>query len=636
MSRIAGLVSAHPQESAVLTREALLPGLPGIAQRISQAGRAAFGWKGWSEDACNTHVFADGSMLVAIDGVVLNAAMVRRSVAAPDGDAALVAALYRKHGFEDTLAALDGDLAVAVYDQGTGILWLGRDRFGVKPMYYTKRLPEGRIAFASQPAALLRLQGLSSAPNKGFVARFAGSHYRTFDNLPEESPYESIAQLPAGHVVALSCGDSGSARAYWSLTDRSDFEEDEEVLAERYRELLVNAVGRRTAHAERPIFSLSGGLDSSSVLCSAAHLAGQKQPAVSCVYTDATYDERDEIADVVREQVSRWYALEIPNRIDLVDSVRHLVSIHGEPVATATWLSHHLLAQHVQASGFKTLFGGLGGDELNAGEYEYFPMHFADLAASGMTRALEDNVAGWTRHHDHPIFRKSPEIAAGMVARLTDPAIPGRCLPDWPRLRRYSDCVNPEFYDLARFVPTMDAPFGSYLKNRTFQDMFRETLPCCLRAEDRQCAAAGIAHFAPFLDRELVEFMYRVPGTLKIRDGITKHLLRRATAGILPDRTRLRIKKTGWNAPAHVWFDRRALDALRDLVGSVAVRKHGIYDLQRVEDTIADHIRIVESGVAQENHMMFLWQALNLCIWLHGLDRPAGLAAGGMERLESR
>ena len=132
-------------------------------------------------------------------------------------------------------------------------------------------------------------------------------------------------------------------------------------------------------------------------------------------------------------------------------------------------------------------------------------------------------------------------------------------------------------------MPAMDQPFRTYLKNRTYQDLFRETAPCCLRAEDRQTAAFGLEHFDPFLDHRLLELMFRVPGKMKIRDGVTKILLRRAMQGILPEETRTRIKKSGWNAPAHVWFSGSNAARLRDLVASRAFRERGIYDVEEVE-----------------------------------------------------
>ena len=117
----------------------------------------------------------------------------------------------------------------------------------------------------------------------------------------------------------------------------------------------------------------------------------------------------------------------------------------------------------------------------------------------------------------------------------------------------------------------MPHPFTSYLKNRCYQDIFFETAPCCLRAEDRHGGAFGLDRFDPFFDHRLVEFMFQVPGRHEDSvDGVTKTLLRQAMTGVLPEETRTRVKKTGWNAPAHVWFAGKGADQVRDLIGSRA------------------------------------------------------------------
>ena len=185
----------------------------------------------------------------------------------------------------------------------------------------------------------------------------------------------------------------------------------ESDVAEQYRALLLDAVAKRVRVSSRPAFTLSGGLDSSSVLCCADEITNQKQHAVSSVYRDPTFDERNEIADVAASRHGRWSAVEIPDDLALLDEVQKLVRLHDEPVATATWLSHELIAEQVAGQGYTALFGGLGGDELNAGEYEYFPFFFADLKLAGRLAELEAEIAAWSRLHDHPIYRKDRQIA---------------------------------------------------------------------------------------------------------------------------------------------------------------------------------------------------------------------------------
>jgi asparagine synthase (glutamine-hydrolysing) len=301
---------------------------------------------------------------------------------------------------------------------------------------------------------------------------------------------------------------------------------------------------------------------------------------------------------------------------NILETIRQMVRIHEEPVATATWLSHYQVCRQAAQDGISDLITGLGGDELNAGEYEHFLFFFADLHRFGKKSALQKEIRGWQRYHNHPIYRKNRTIAMGLIRNRTDSAIPGSVRPDAKLFSRYRGCINSEIFDLSLFHPVLDRIFQDSLKNRCYQDIFRETAPCCLRAQDRHGWAFGLPHHNPFYESELVEFMFRVPGVMKIRGGVTKHLLRQAMRGILPESTRTRIKKTGWNAPAHLWFSGKNASVLKEMIRSRKVRSIGIYNVPEVDKVIDEHQAILNSGRLQENHMMFLWQTANLCIWL--------------------
>ena len=564
-----------------------------------------FGWCGqWSPN-----IVEQGDLIVTLDGHIYNG----REFGQPyDSDAQLVGDLYRRYGFQGTVERLNGDFAISLHDRATQTTWLARDRFGVKPLYYANGSTS--FAFSSRPRALLTLPYVTNTVNQAFIARFAGSHYRYFDNAPHESPYRDIAQLPAAHLLCIKDAEVTTIR-YWSIQDLTDLETPVAELAIDYRDLLLDAVAVRLKAARHPVFSLSGGMDSSSVLASAVKLTGQRQQAISTVYEDSTYDESDDIQSMLETHVSEWHPVNIgtPNVIDLIQK---MVRDHDEPVATATWLAHYVMCQSVTTHGFDSLFGGLGGDELNAGEYEYFTFFFADLHHKKQMQSLREEVSFWEYHHDHPIFKKNFGAMERNLRKLTEPAHPGRCLPDLERLHRYDEAISKEFYDLSNFEPVMDHPFSSYLKNRTYQDLTRETLPCCLRAEDRQTSAFGLDHFLPFLDYRLVEFMFRIPNALKIHHGVTKVLLREALTDILPTDTRQRIKKTGWNAPAHLWLSGQGRDLVLDLGNSQRFKERGLYNITKVQMLINEHDELVNAGNREDNHMMFLWQLVNLELWL--------------------
>ena len=610
MSRITGFLSFSDPRLA-RRRCGQMAGIfstTGWSSPCEEIGSAALAWCG----STRPNLTRVGDVIAIVDGSFLNLDEFRTLGVRPDAPPAeWLIVLYRAYGFEKALERVVGDYALALYDVGTGQLWLARDRVGHRPLYYAET-PSG-IAFASRPGSLLVIQEVPVEPNRRFVSVFAGSHYRYIDNVPDESPYAGIRQVPAATVVCFTNGAKRTSR-YWQLIEQPEFRESEQELAVQYQELLMEAVRRRLALCSKPAFTLSGGMDSSSVMSCAVEAAGRKLHAFSSVYTDKTYDESEEIKTFLDYKVEQWHPVSIEG-FDLFATVRKMVAAHDEPVATATWLSHYLLCDAVRQAGFDALFGGLGGDELNAGEYEYFPLHFADLKCNGNEAQLEHEIAAWAHHHDHPIYRKNREAADRLVARLTDSCDPGCVRVEQERLTRYYRAVSPDYFDLATFVPILDHPFKSYLKNRTHQDIFRETAPCCLRAEDRDCSAFGLAHMDPFFDHRLIEFMFRVPGHMKIRDGVTKRLLREAMKGVLPEETRSRIKKTGWNAPAHIWFSGRGMDQLLDLVHSRVFRERGVYEVSEVVKLIEEHRSIVQSGAARENHMMFLWQLLNLELW---------------------
>lgn len=608
MSRIAGFTGHQSLEMTNILSDGLIRGMGVSTNKLHSFG----------EDNINFVIqgkaqsFYTQNLWVVLDGLIYNS----DEFEITQNDAELIGILYLRFGFIGALERLNGDFGIALYDGKTDSLYLGRDRLGVRPLYWT--LLDNHLAFASRPLPLAKIHGKSITLNKGFVARFAVCHYRYFDNIPDESPYKEVFQLPSASWLKWDNGKISSG-IYWQLEDKPDLEGTIEDLASRYKFLLLDSVNRRLQKVCKPAFTLSGGMDSSSVLACASHNTGQRFDAFSSVYHDKTYDESQDIQVMLSGPVQTWNPIQVDNP-DIFQLVQRMVTAHDEPVATATWLSHFIVCEAISKGGYDAVFGGLGGDELNAGEYEYFFFHFADLQAQGYDDNLTTEIKAWAHYHDHPIFRKNSEIAFATLSRVVDTKSPGRCLVDQQRFNRYSNALNPDYFDIASFLPIMEHRFSSYLKNRTWQDLSRETAPCCLRAEDRQTNAFGLYNIAPFFDDRLVEFMFRISGNLKIKNGVTKVLLREAMKTILPEETRTRVKKTGWNAPAHLWFSGQGRELLLDRVHSHHFQAKSVFRMEEVFHLISEHEQIVQSGANQENHMMFLWQLLNLDVWMEEIQ----------------
>jgi asparagine synthase (glutamine-hydrolysing) len=605
MGRIAGLAGGAEGASTGRRALAMLTAV-GVQSPSAVHGLAA---------ARPEHIAGLGPFHLVLDGVVYNIEDLPEP-SGPDTDAARVLAAIDRHGLTEALARINGDFALAILDSRSGALTLARDRFGIRPLYHTAAgLPVG---FASRPRSLLTLPAVSREPDPRFLKAVAATHYRFPDTDPLRAPFRDIVQVPAGHAVTLVDGTVERTR-FADITARPALSGTRQDQAEEYLDLLRDSVERRLKRARRPVFTLSGGLDSSTVAAMAHRITGSPQAAISSLHSDETYDERKEIMDVVNADLVDWHPVVIDDP-DLFGVLSRIAGFHDQPIPTATWVNHYLLAERIGALGYESIFGGLGGDEQHAGEYDYFFYFFADLKAAGRTELLGREIDAWVRNHDHPVFQKSRAVAERAIAVLTDPARPGLCRANTDLLYRYQDLLHPDLRCLDTLIPTYQAPTGSYLASHMRNEILLNTMPCCLRAGDRNAAALGLTEFHPFLDWRLFSFMLALPGEAKIQNGITKAFAREAYKGLLPEATRTRVTKTGWNAPAHRWFTGTGRDDLLDMITSRRFIERGIYDGAALRTLIDEHAAIVDERGAREDHMMVLWQVVTLEMWLQSVE----------------
>ena len=525
-----------------------------------------------------------------------------------DGD--IIAERISKFGIKKALSEINGDFSIIWIPKNENHFFIARDPFGQRPLYYSK-IEDGWVV-SSQPSGIYSLPNFKRNINKNYLFRYGSMHYRMIDNNPNESPYENIFQLEANNYIKFSYEKILEKQKYWEFDFNFETTLSGNDLVEYYKFLLLDATRIRLNRFldNEVAFTLSGGMDSSSILACAVNIRNKPQICYSSLYRDPTYDERDDIKTILDGYVSEWRKIVLTDSVDLITKIKEIIEVNNEPIATATWLSHYELMKAVKKDNIKVLFGGLGGDELNAGEYEYFPFHFADLKFKN-DKSLDFEIEKWSHYHDHPVFRKNSKKAELLINLLTDQSISGKCLPDNQRLEKYKFLLNSLLIDF-QFKPIMENSFNSYLKNRTWQDLTTETLPCCLRAQDRNGSSFGIINVLPFLDKRLVKLMFSVDGKFKIKNGITKVLLRESMKGILPEETRTRIKKTGWNAPAHKWINNEIKNFSLKMCDSLG--SENIYDIEKLSKLFDQHIKLSESD-AYLSHMMILWPVINTLIW---------------------
>jgi len=554
-------------------------------------------------------------LALILDGDIYNRRELAAEFSLPSGqpDSALALALYESQGLEG-LGKINGDLVLALYHGLRRELLLFRDRFGIKPLFYA--LVGGQVAFASKIKALWAIPGLKPEPDPTALFDYLATHYRYIHRGPARTFYRGVKQVPPAHYVIIT-PEGEKVRPYWRLElDQEAGRLPEPEAGARLVELLRDSTARRLDSGRKTGFSVSSGMDSSSVCSLAADLLGRPLDLYSVGYEFGEYDESEGIAPLAERHGANWRNIVLTDP-PLIETVDRLVRIAEGPVCTVTWLSHFFLVRAAAEDGRKIIFSGLGGDECLAGEYEHFLFFFADLKRAGLEDRLAAEVEGWIKLHDHLVYGKSWAVVEDAFRRLVDLDQPGRVRLDQERYRRYWPYFDPDFIRAGHRPPEMVNPFSSYLTNRCFQDLFFETTPPCLAADHGNTAHFGLTTRFPFLDHRVVEFCYSLPGTIKYDRGVTKALMRRAMKGLLPEANRHNLVKTGFNAPADAWFRGAAQEDLRDLIRSRSFQERGWFRPGAAEELFLAH------QWGQGNHMMILWQIINAELWLRSLKETA-------------
>ena len=500
----------------------------------------------------------------------------------------------------------EADLAVVGFNPKKNSWRLLRD-FGQSPLYYSLA---GRELFWGFSYAGLLEQLAEPEADEAAMFDYLATHYRYIFRDAGRTFHKGVRQVPAG--CYLDFGPGGLKLKSWLKLEHDPelYALGPEEATERLMEILRPSVALRAKAAARPAFTISSGLDSSTV----ASLASTHLGAIDVFsvgyngFDSAEYDETEGVRELTRGKDWRWSHL-LLDTPDLISETAALIEKSRSPVVTVTWLAYFMMAR--QLRGFKEMFNGLGGDESLAGEFAHFFYFFADLKKEGRDDRLKVEVEAWSRLHDHPVFKKNPEVLKTFWARNID-FESGRMTADPQVYQANWRFFDPDWirtYGLAE--PPMPRPFPNFLSNRLYQEIIHETTAPTLWGLFMANQVLGLRGVSPFMSTRLFRLCLSLSGTVKYDQGLTKTLLRRGLKGVLPESLRLSPKKTGFNAPIHQWFKEGKvagplLEMLHD--GPLARRrwlKKGAADL-----IFKEH----ESGRA--NHMMLLWPLLNASLFL--------------------
>ena len=565
-----------------------------------------------SDAAAQPMLTADRRVAITYNGEIYNFREVRTEleakghVFATESDTEVILAAWRQWG-PDCLSRLNGMFAIALYDADQDLLFLARDRLGVKPLFLTE-LGDGTILFASELKGLLAHPRMRPAPRATAV-----DDYLAFGYVPDDtSIVEGVRKLPAGHFLLLRRGRPPGEPVQWwdvdfSSPDRRRRRQLEEELVDRLR-----AAVRSRMVADVPLGAfLSGGVDSSAVVAFMAEASRGAVETCSIGFDRADHDETEHAA-----RVARLFATNHRSRIVAAEDfglIDTLAEAFDEPFADASALATYRVSELAREK-VKVALSGDGADEILAGyrRYRFFAAEerVRRMLPGPLARAVGSIGNAWPKLDWAPRFLRAKTslqalgrgsgAAYAIGVGVTPPAI---------RSMIYSADLRFELKDYdaeQRYVRAFElAPANDSLSRAQYADLKIWLPGDILTKVDRTSMAVSLEAREPLLDYRLVEFAARLPARMRLRGGTGKWLMKRALAGRVPDDI-LNRTKMGFVTPVSAWFRGPLAAEAAAIAHGSALAQTGWFDSAAIAQLAEDHRR------GRSDHGRLLWQLLML------------------------
>jgi asparagine synthase (glutamine-hydrolysing) len=503
---------------------------------------------------------------------------------------------------ENCVENFNGMWAFAIWDSVKKRLVLSRDRLGIKPLYY---FSDGRhFVFASEIKALLLDKSVPKTPNDKMIYEYLlyGFHDHT-----EQTFFSEVRRLLPAHNLVID--ENGIvAKKYWDIPFNNKKIESSNIndntYAEQFLGLFKDSV-RTQLISEVPLGTcLSGGLDSSSIACMidqllggntttcehAAMLTEDRQETFTAGFDDEKADER-EYAEEVNQQIGAEKHLVFPTSRQLWDDVSKLVYFQEEPFL-GTSVYAHWSVMKLAGQKVKVVLDGQGGDELLAGYLVYHLVFIQNLLKKKKIIS----------------FVKESLLSLDIIA----PSLRYYLFWSYPkRLKEIKALLNRVF--VSEFASTkQETALTKYedLPELMYRDVTTTNLPALLRYEDKNSMAFSIESRVPFLDHRLVEYVFSLPVTQKLKNGWTKRVLRNAMKGVIPEKVRKRRKKSAFATPQETWLKELGKE-IREVFASSRFRDRKYFNQQEVLKKFDEFC-----GGRSRRHHDIIWRMLNLELWL--------------------
>lgn len=564
--------------------------------------------------------YADGRYWIVYNGEIYNYLELREELRAAGhtfctrSDTEVLLAAWAQWG-EAALDRLVGMFAFVLWDQEAQIAFAARDHFGVKPLYFFAA--GGGLAFASEIKQFLALPGFSARLNIARAYDFLSSGIMEHT---DETFFEGVRQLRGGECVRLDLqhwqpSEMPQIRRWYRILEPGALALDERAAGAQFRSLLAQSVHLQL-RSDVPVGTcLSGGLDSSSIVCLmarelAAAGSGDKVNCVSACYDAKSVDERPYMEAVVErtESLPHWC---YPRSEDAFELAERITWHQDEPYGSTSIFAQWSVFETARRAGLKVMLDGQGADEQLAGYHGCFSYYFADLIRKRRFVALL-----------HAMLQRQAWHGVSFAGQARDfllPLLPAKLVRLLRRERQSllqhnwldGEALRPHLgrspFETAR--ESIGRPPVAGLGDLCVVLTQSSNLAMLLHWEDRNSMAHGIEARVPFLDHRLVEFSIAIGDHHKIVGADTKRVMREAMQGILPEKVRDRRDKLGFATPEDEWFRGPLREMVLAGVEQTLARYPELLNPRGVRAHVADMIE------GRRPVDFSLWRIINLGIW---------------------
>lgn len=466
-------------------------------------------------------------------------------------DTEVILAAYAAWGAA-CLQRFDGMFSFAIWDEKEQAFFAARDRFGEKPFFFF--YDEERFCFASEIKALWQM-GICREVNKSMLYNFLTIGYTTNPTDAGETFYNNIHKLPAAHYLTYSLAKNELLiHGYWKVYTEVNNSISEKDAVTKFNELFSDSIRKRLRSDVAIGTSLSGGLDSSSIVAFCAD-----EPAAQythkCFTASFTGFEKDEIAYAA--QAAKKFGLEhyttTVHEEEVISLMEKVSAQQDEPFSSASVLAQYKVFQLAKEAGVTVLLDGQGADEILGGYSKYYKWWWQELyRAKGLGKSGEIEAAQAlgvkeTFGIKNKLAALLPEFAASLLQSQKS-----------KKAFRHPD-LNREFAFSNKRNLYYATPTTFDLNGALYYNTFVNGLEELLRFADRNSTAHSVEVRLPFLQHELVEFLFTLPPHFKIHEGWTKWLLRKAVNDKLPKEIVWRKDKTGYEPPQKEWMKNKSV-----------------------------------------------------------------------------